>query len=74
MERYKVDERVGCIAILDTDIPTPSNGLHSDDRHSVKYWQGVNLYKCYNNQTMWHVPVFLRRRARKLCYAMNAIL
>lgn len=35
--RYKVDERTGCVAIMDTFFPNDSPGLHSDDMGVVKY-------------------------------------
>jgi len=73
MVRYEVDERVGCIAIIDNVIGTDSNGLHSYDEHIIKYWQGVNMSgKLIGSPYIWHVPSFLVKRAMKMCCAMNA--
>lgn len=36
--RYTIDDRTGCVAIIDTTIPHHSNGLHADDDHVVRYW------------------------------------
>lgn len=38
-KRYEVDDRVGCVAVIDTTIDAPSSGLHSDDEHVVCYWE-----------------------------------
>lgn len=38
--RYKIDERCGCAAIVDTFWPNESNGLNSDSVHVIKY---INL-------------------------------
>lgn len=35
--RYKIDERSGCAAIIDTFYPNDSNGLHDDSVHVIKY-------------------------------------
>ena len=71
MGRYSIDERVGCIAIIDTDIKADSSGLHHYDNHIVKFWYGINLYKYYGGLTHWHVPNFLKKRAVKICSELN---
>jgi hypothetical protein len=35
--RYKIDERSGCAAVIDTFYPNDSNCLDSDSVHVVKY-------------------------------------
>lgn len=42
MDRYVVDERVGCIAVIDSLIEH-GNGLHRDDEHVIAYWHGVKI-------------------------------
>jgi hypothetical protein len=73
MGRYEIDQRVGCIAIIDTDIPTPSTGLHSYDEHIVKYWHGVNLSgRIFGEKFVcWHVPSFMVKKANRICRRLN---
>ena len=75
--KYSVDQRVGCIAIIDNIISAPSNGLHRDDAHVVKYWHGywlpnLNLNKQIENcDGNWRVAKFIIKRAEKLCQKLN---
>jgi hypothetical protein len=72
--KYKVDERVGCIAII-RNISPLSNGLHSDDFHVVQYWHGYNMEnKLFGQEHIcWHVPGRLRKRAYRLCARKNNV-
>jgi hypothetical protein len=76
--KYSVDRRVGCIAVINNTIPPPSNGLHSDNCHVIKYWHGYWLpnsvfYSCTQEVGgSWRIANFITRRAEKLCQKLNA--
>ena len=38
--RYEIDQRVGCIAVVDTEVKSNSDGLHPDTPGVAKYWHG----------------------------------
>ena len=40
--RYKIEERVGCVAVIDTD-KFCGPGLHRDSIGVVRYWQGRHV-------------------------------
>lgn len=75
--KYSIDQRVGCIAIINNTIPAPSNGLHFNDCNVIKYWHGYWLpnsefYSCIKEiGGSWRVAAFIIRRAKKLCQKLN---
>ncbi len=72
MNRYKMDLRVGCVAIIDTTISPDSPGLHFDSSQVIKYWHGVNMKdKLIGNPYFWHIPNYIIRRAVRTCYKLN---
>ena len=80
MKLFKIDRRVGCIAIIDTRILPPSNGLHKRDPHVIWYRRGFWLPNMtaytYDNEpavlaSAWHIPKFRIKMAKRLCDKMN---
>lgn len=74
MERYYIDERVGCIAICDAAIHNDSNGLNPSKRNVVRYWSGIDITgRIFGARFVtWRVPGYIRKRARRICQEMNA--
>ena len=76
-DRYYVDERGGCIAVVDRLMKNPEeNGLHEDMDGVVKYWQGhqhKNLCPtCHQvTSTEWRVADETREVAREWCANLN---
>jgi hypothetical protein len=65
MVRYALDERVGCVAVIDTTVEAPSPGLHRTDRHVVAYWSGRW------RAGAWQVRPKVRELAASRCREMN---
>ena len=68
-ERYIVDERVGCIAVIDTNKQEPSPGLHADDSHVEWYRGGYSDER--NELCPWHVRGIDRVEAWRVCNRLN---
>ena len=66
--RYEVDQRSGCIAVIDTTIPVPSPGLHSDDPHVVWFSHGYPEADPYPH---WHIRGIDRLRAYRRAHELN---
>jgi len=69
--RFHVDERVGCVAVIDLTIPNRSPGLHRTDENVVRFWSGrkvpewkKRLGLCPGYQ-VWEVPAKQVRQAHK---------
>lgn len=63
---YEVDQRVGCIAVIDTRLKDEGhNGLQRDDKHVVKFWIGD-----YNNSN-WSISERQILKAKELCEQLN---
>ena len=62
---YAVEERIGCVAVVDTREERPGPGLHPTDHDVVAFWHG--RWKGDH----WTVPKKYLRRARKLVKALN---
>jgi hypothetical protein len=76
-KRYKVDRRVGCIAVIDTTIESDCPGLHPDSIGVVKYWSGRRIeHKCptcgHVSHSEWEVPEETVKEAQKLCDELNS--
>jgi hypothetical protein len=65
-ERFRIDERVGCMAVIDTDVPYDSPGLHCDSKHVVAYWHGSK-----NHVDDWEIPHYFITQAKNLCDMLN---
>jgi len=64
--RYFIDERVGCIAVLDrTKANCNTPGLNRDTSGVVRFWNGI-----YQDDE-WHVPEQYWRLANDLCAKLN---
>ena len=79
-QRYYIDHRVGCIAVIDRTLADPENnpGLHEDTPGVLWYKHGVlrdNL-PCptcgYSVGTHWEVPQEYVAYAEVLCHEFNA--
>jgi len=64
-DQFIVEERIGCVAIMDTTKVTDSPGLHCDTLGVVRYWQGS-----WENGH-WHVPERFLKEAHKVCCSLN---
>jgi len=66
--RFYVDERVGCIAVMDSNmVDFKCPGLHSDTKGLIKRWDGI-----FNNKNgWWEVPDNIRQKAVELCELLN---
>ena len=68
MSRYITEKRVGCIAVIDTEMFDPNHqGLHQDDCGVVRFWEGVNGPKG------WHVPIEDQESAERLVKELNEV-
>lgn len=65
--KYYIDERVGCIAVRDSETKSESPGLHRDSHGVICYWIGES-----ENKSFWYVPVETRKKAIMTCDALNA--
>jgi len=67
MDRYFVDQRVGCIAVRDRFNTNPDyQGLHRDTKGVVRYWGGA-----YNPNKYWAVSRIDIKAAHALCDSLN---
>jgi hypothetical protein len=72
-KRYIIDERVGCIAVIDTTkifsktTKFHSPGLHDDTLGVVKRWQGIFDHDWYR----WNIPRQYLKEAYELCERLN---
>lgn len=65
-KRYIVEERIGCVAVMDTDkMDINAPGLHRDTSGVVKYWQGVWT------DEQWTVPEHYLKESQVLCDQLN---
>lgn len=65
-QRYYVDLRLGCVAVMDREKVDPDNkGFHGDTDGVVKYWHG-RLDRC-----QWTLDNETVRLAHDLCDALN---
>ena len=78
MERYYVDERVGCIAIRDRTLVDPEDsGLESDSPDVIKFWMGelVESWPCptcgHSAEIHWTVKEEDKQAAEELCKQLN---
>ena len=69
--RYRVDSRVGHVAVIDTTIPAPSPVSHQYDAHVVWYRRGAWIP--FYGFEFWHVPAFRVRAAHRICKLLNEI-
>jgi hypothetical protein len=76
--RFFVDERVGCIAVIDRDIYDPDRpGLSADDKGVVRFWRGrhVSGWKkavgLVPEHVVWEVPGSCRRAASRMAEKLN---
>lgn len=71
--RYAIDVRVGCVAVIDTFSPASSPGLHPDSANVMKYWSGVviagKLFGCPHAH--WHMPGFRIKQAKRYRDLLN---
>lgn len=69
--RYEVDERGGCIAVIDTTIEPPSQGLHEYSAHVV--WFHMGEWTVYGPMAGgWNVPQDTIDAAHVECARLNA--
>jgi hypothetical protein len=66
MDRYYVDQRVGCIAVRDSMKNYGSPGLHTYTYDVVKYWYGRK-----DASGEWEVPWRFIKRAHRLSHRLN---
>ena len=75
--RYYVDERSGCVAVMDRRLINKHyNGLHSDTEGVVKYWHGTQQHKtcptCGHIYSCgWMVDDDSLKAAHEVCDEMN---
>lgn len=73
MNRYAIDVRVGCVAVIDTFSTTHSPCLLRDSTNVIKYWPGVviagKLFGCPHAH--WHVPGFRIKQAKRYRDLLN---
>ena len=76
--RYYIDERSGCIAVMDTSRVNPfNNGLHEDSPGVVKYWQGHQVESTcptckHTRGAGWEINDEDRVSAHTICDELNA--
>ena len=76
-DRYYVDERGGCIAVVDRLARNPEdNGLHPESSGIVKYWQGFQQKHlcptCHQvTHTEWMVADETKAEAKYYCEKLN---
>lgn len=72
-DRYVVDERGGCIAVVDTSVKNLGPGLGRDYRGVVAYWSGNPCRKLWHwrSPPHWHVPKTLVRKAERVAREFN---
>ena len=77
MPRYEVDERAGCIAVIDTTVAASCAGLHPDD--AQVFWFSGGEYEESNpcptcghkKDRVLRITEDLRRTACIICDKMN---
>ena len=70
MNKYAVDQRGGCIAVIRTDIEIDWDGLHPNDCHVIKFWQGYSIDK-KTGFMEWDVHEKDVKAAYELCCQLN---
>lgn len=65
MNRYIVDSRVGCVAVVDTKT-FEGVCLTADMPGVVAWWEGVR------GVNGWEVPAWTEKKAQELCTLLNA--
>lgn len=78
MERYYVDERVGCIAVKDSTLIDPEDScLEPDSSGVIKFWMGVRKQapSCptcgHQGDMYWTVKDTDKQDALNLCKQLN---
>ena len=80
LPRYFIDERVGCLAVMDRTAVDPDgrHGLDPDISGVVKFWQGetVKLPDCplcnHSRGGQWSIPESIKKEAKELCDQLNS--
>lgn len=78
MNRYMVDQRGGCIGIIDTTMERTRNGLCADDPETVWFRMGFRVPKppckeCgHRPEGEWALQPLIVEEANELCRALNA--
>lgn len=71
-ERYFVDERVGCVAVVDSRV-AHGPGLHADSEAVVWYRKGQRAGERSPSWVIWEVPESLRQQADIECARLNRL-
>ena len=77
MDRYFIDERVGCLAIRDRRNTDPTDqGLHRDTKGVMHYWGGTRVSEpcptCgHSHPSGWAISYDDKDVAKGLCEKMN---
>ena len=69
--KYKVDERNGCIAVIDTTIPCDKQGLDALDGNVVRLWIGEHRVEGVTGLAEWHISKEHRVAAQMMCDELN---
>ena len=74
MDRYAIDERVGCIAVIDTTINSESSCIDCAT-NIVRLWRGKpeTRRRKIRAGICWTVPGRCKREARRLCRKLNKL-
>jgi hypothetical protein len=68
VDRFYVDERVGCLAVRDRNKDDEwSPGLHQDMDGVMAYWSGQ-----YDGEGGWRILDWQREKAETLCNELNS--
>ena len=77
-KRYFIDERVGCIAVMDRDLIDPDyQGLSRDTAGVIEYWSGTPIiHVCptcgHKEQRGWSISSQKQAiKANELCDKLN---
>lgn len=67
--RFIVDERAGCVAVIDTKSFPDTPGLQADLNGVLAYWDGYKLKLAYGDR--WEVEDWKIKKAHELCNLLN---
>lgn len=76
MKRYKIDFRLGCIAVIDSIIPPSCPGLYNYSREVIAYWEGYKKMvknELDKEEEIWDVEEWKVEMAKKLCDLLNEL-
>jgi hypothetical protein len=76
MDRFFIDERVGCIAVRDRQHPDYDPeypGLHLDTPDVIFYTSGVNVQDPETGSWEWEMPKHKINKAHEVCRHLNSL-